>query len=115
MPGGRRLHHVGALAPGLLVAEGDLAHRYLHDTSLWNASISANVNYRISRGLSIDIRSRYALIEDQLFISAAGLSEEDILLGRFSRPTDFEYSLRVGLTYEFGSIFNNVINPRFGN
>ena len=26
----------------------------------------------------------------------------------------FEYNLRVGFSYTFGSIFSNVVNPRFG-
>ena len=70
------------------------------------------MNFRITQGLSLDIRGNYSLIEDQLFISASGLTDEEILLGNFQRPTDFSYSLRVGITYEFGSIFNNVVNNR---
>jgi hypothetical protein len=30
-------------------------------------------------------------------------------------PDDFAYSFRVGLSYEFGSIFNNVVNNRFNS
>ena len=90
------------------------AEQYLHDTSLWNASLSGNLGFRISRGLELNLRGEYSLIEDQLFISGQGLSNEEILLGQFDRPTDYEYSIRVGLTYAFGSIFNNVVNNRFG-
>ena len=52
-------------------------------------------------------------IEDQLLISREGLSDEDILLGRFERPTDMTYELSFGLSFEFGSIYNNVVNNRF--
>jgi hypothetical protein len=86
--------------------------QYLHDTQFWNARINANTNFRLTQGLSLNIRGDYSLIEDQLFISAGGLTDEEILLGNYDRPTDFEYSLRVGITYEFGSIFNNVVNNR---
>lgn len=86
--------------------------QYLHDTQFWNARIDANTNFRLTQGLSLNIRGNYSLIEDQLFISAGGLTDEEILLGNYDRPTDFEYSLRVGITYEFGSIFNNVVNNR---
>lgn len=86
--------------------------QYLHDTQFWNARIDGNMNFRITQGLSLNLRGNYSLIEDQLFISAGGLTDEEILLGNYDRPTDFEYSLRVGITYEFGSIFNNVVNNR---
>ena len=46
-------------------------------------------------------------------ISREGLSDEDILLGRFERPTDMTYELSFGLSFEFGSIYNNVVNNRF--
>ena len=90
------------------------AQQYLHDTGLWNLSFYGNLSFRVSRGLNLTIRADYALIEDQLFVSRSGLTDEEILLGQFDRPTDFDYSIRVGLTYEFGSIFNNVVNNRFG-
>ena len=89
--------------------------QYLHDTSLWNASLSGYLSFRISRGLNLSIRGEYSLVEDQLFISGEGLTDEEILLGQFARPTDFESSIRVGISYEFGSIFNNVVNNRFGS
>ena len=28
--------------------------------------------------------------------------------------TDFNYSLSVGFSYSFGSVYSNVVNPRFG-
>jgi hypothetical protein len=88
--------------------------QYLHDTSLWNASLSGNLSFRVSRGVNLSIRGEYSLVEDQLFISRKGLTDEEILLGQFERPTDYEYSIRIGISYEFGSIFNNVVNNRFG-
>ncbi len=29
-------------------------------------------------------------------------------------PTGYSYYANFGITYRFGSIFNNVVNPRFG-
>ncbi len=89
------------------------ASQFLHDLELWSASLSGGLEFRIFRGLNLDVNGDISLIEDQLFISAEGLTEEEILLGRFERPTDFTYQLRVGLSFEFGSIFNNVVNNRF--
>ncbi len=87
--------------------------QFLHDLDKWNVSLSTDVEVRIVRGLSLEIRGDLALIEDQLFISAEGLTLEEILQGRFERPTDYSYELSVGLSFEFGSIYNNVVNNRF--
>lgn len=98
---------------GNLTASVD-ASQYLHDTSLWNVRLYGNMSFRVTRGLNFSIRGDYSLIEDQLFVSRQGLTDEEILLGQFDRPTDYEFSLRVGINYEFGSIYNNVVNNRFG-
>ena len=87
--------------------------QFLHDGSKWNLSLSGDLELRIVRGLNLDLRAELQLIEDQLFISREGLTNEDILLGRFERPTDSMYELSAGLSFEFGSIFNNVVNNRF--
>lgn len=87
--------------------------QYLHDLSLTNVAIEGGLEFRILRGLSLEVDGEIQWIEDQLFISAEGLSDEDIFLGRFDRPTDFRYELTIGLSFEFGSIFNNVVNNRF--
>ncbi len=87
--------------------------QYLHDAGKWSLSLSGDIEFRIVRGLELDVGADLEFIEDQLFISRAGLTDEDILLGRFERPTDRTYQLSVGLSFEFGSIYNNVVNNRF--
>jgi len=44
-----------------------------------------------------------------------GASFEEILLQRRELATSYSYFASVGLSYSFGSIFSNVVNPRFGN
>ena len=87
--------------------------QFLHDPGLWNVSLFGNLEFRIFRGLELELRGGLDFIEDQIFISAEGLTPEEILLGRFERPTDFSYFLEVGVGFEFGSIYNNVVNNRF--
>jgi hypothetical protein len=87
---------------------------YLHDFSLHRASISGRINLRIVRGWDLNVRGSFARIKDQIFLPAAGIPEEEILLRRRALGTDFEYNLNFGLTFRFGSIFNNVVNPRRG-
>jgi hypothetical protein len=45
---------------------------------------------------------------------ALGAAEtpEDVILRRKQFQTDYSYRASIGLTYRFGSMFNNVVNPR---
>jgi hypothetical protein len=45
----------------------------------------------------------------------AGATTEEVLLRRRELATQFQYFTSFGLNYTFGSIYNNVVNPRFGN
>ena len=73
------------------------------------------VEMRLVRGLSIFVHASASRIRDQLFLPREEASEEDILLRNRRLPTSFEYNVSLGLSYTFGSIFNNVVNPRFGS
>jgi hypothetical protein len=44
-----------------------------------------------------------------------GASLEDVLLMRKQLATSYEYYFSIGLSYTFGSIYSNVVNPRFGS
>ena len=89
--------------------------QFLHDLSKWSVSLNGDLELRLLRGLNLDVGGSVEWIEDQIFISREDLTDEEILLGRFERPTDSAYSFRIGLSYEFGSIFNNVVNNRFNS
>jgi len=54
-------------------------------------------------------------VRDQLSLCKGDASLEDILLSKKQLATNHEYFLSVSLSYTFGSIFSNVVNPRFGN
>ena len=89
--------------------------QFLHDVEKWSVSLNGDLELRLFTGLNLDLGGSVEWIEDQIFISREGLTDEEILLGRFERPTDSAYSFRIGLSYEFGSIFNNVVNNRFNS
>jgi hypothetical protein len=44
-----------------------------------------------------------------------GATAEEVLLRLRRLQSGYEYDLQVGLTYTFGSIFNTIVNPRFGS
>jgi hypothetical protein len=41
-------------------------------------------------------------------------TDQEILTRQFAQETTHQYFVNFGLSYTFGSIFNNVVNPRFG-
>ena len=88
---------------------------YLHDWTKNNVSLNAFLDLRIAKGLSLNFGGGGAIVHDQLGLVKGGATQQDVLLRLRELETQFEYFTSFGLTYTFGSIYNNVVNPRFGN
>jgi len=86
--------------------------QYFHDSSTHRVDTSLGANVRVFRGLDFNISGGFSRIQDQFFLSAEGLTPEDILLRRGQRETDSRYHFRMGFSYRFGSKLANVVNPR---
>lgn len=99
---------------GSIIASFELSS-FLHDVERHRADLFAGLEIRLFRGLNLDLRGSVARIKDQLFLPREDIPEEDILLRRRQLGTDFEYFIDVGFSFIFGSIFNNVVNPRLGD
>lgn len=89
------------------------ASHYLHDFDLYNRSLQGNVSYRITRGVNIFANADISWLTDQIFLEAEGATDEEALLNLRRQATDTQYGFSVGLQFQFGSIFNNVVNNRF--
>ena len=89
------------------------AVQYLDDLSAHRVDTFLSFEYRLFRGLSLDLFGQFSRIKDQFYLPAGGLSEEEILLERRQRETDYLFDIGIGFTYRFGSKFANVVNPRF--
>jgi hypothetical protein len=87
---------------------------YFHDLSKYRLALDAEASLRLYKGLSLEIFGSASRIHDQLSLSKQGASYEDILLMRKQLATSYQYGFSVGLSYTFGSIYSNVVNPRFG-
>ena len=87
---------------------------YFHDFNKNNVSAFSSLNLRIFEGFSIRLFGSVSIIHDQLSLPKLGATAEEILLQRKQLATTYNYYASVGLTYTFGSIYNNVVNPRFG-
>ncbi len=88
---------------------------YLHDFSENNLGLRAHIYYRIYKGLSVSLETRANLIHDQRNLAKGDATEQEVLTRQRALKTSYSYSLELGLSYSFGSIYNNVVNPRFGN
>ncbi|NLJ42490.1 MAG: DUF481 domain-containing protein [Bacteroidales bacterium] len=88
---------------------------YLNDWSKNNLSIDGYVDVRLAKGLSVNFGGGASLIHDQLGLVKGGATQEEVLLRRKELATQFQYFTSFGFTFTFGSIYNNVVNPRFGN
>lgn len=87
---------------------------YFHDLEKYSIDVSGSLNVRLFRGFSVRVAGNYSWIRDQLFIAAGGATDEEILLRQRQLETSYRYFTSFGIEYRFGSIFNNVVNPRFG-
>jgi hypothetical protein len=88
---------------------------YLDDWSKNNLSLDGYLNLRIAKGLSVNFGGGASLIHNQLNLVKQDLTYDQILLQRKEIATQYQYWTSFGFTYTFGSIYNNVVNPRFGN
>jgi hypothetical protein len=87
-------------------------HLNRHDQ--YRASVSGSTEVNLFKGLSFNVLARYDKINDQISLRKGSASTEEILLRQRQLGTDYSYSFAVGVSYRFGSIFNTVVNPRFG-
>ena len=88
---------------------------YFHDFSKNRVELGGYITIRLLKGLSIRVHGSAARIHDQLSLRKGDLSEADILLQLTELETDYNVRGEIGVTYTFGSIYNNIVNPRFGS
>jgi len=86
---------------------------YFFDWSYSRLTFNTSTSLRIIKGLSLSISGSASLIYDQISLPLGNTSLEDVLLRRKMQATDYQYYTSIGLSYTFGSIYNNAVNPRF--
>jgi hypothetical protein len=55
----------------------------------------------------------FSLIRNQLSLVQGEASLEEVLLRQRELARNFNYFADFGVSYTFGSFFNNIVNPRF--
>jgi hypothetical protein len=85
---------------------------YFHDINRYRVELFSRLSVRLFRGLSLYFSGGVERINDQLSLPRGNATLEEILLQRRQLATDYTVDGRIGLSYTFGSIYNNVVNTR---
>ncbi len=91
-----------------------LASAYMNDYSKNRLTLNGYVRVRLFKGFSLRLSGSVARIHDQLSLVKGEMDEAEVLLRIREMATNYRASGRIGIVYTFGSIYNNVVNPRFG-
>jgi hypothetical protein len=90
------------------------ASQFLNEPSKYRIDGYAGMNWRIVRGLNLGFDMGYTKLRDQLNLKRGTASQEEVLLRLRQLATGYYYYGSVNISYTFGSVFSNVVNPRFG-
>jgi len=85
---------------------------YLDNFSQHRLELFSRAEIRLFRGFSLDIQGSAARVKDQVYEPKEDIPDDDVLLRRRELGTDYQLSFEIGFSYTFGSVFNNIVNPR---
>jgi len=89
---------------------------YFHDFEKNKLELGGSIRIRIVKGLSVELRGGIARIRDQLsLVKGEEATAEEVYLQLRELATGYNIDAGLSFTYTFGSIYNNIVNPRFGN
>jgi hypothetical protein len=90
------------------------ASQYLHDLSKFRVELFGEFEVRLFRGLSVNAFGGVDFIRDQINLAKGGLSQSDVFLRLRELRTNYRFFTGFGVSYRFGSKFDNIVNPRYG-
>ncbi len=97
------------------ISVGTEAKNYLNDFVNISYRVFTYTNLRLFKGFSLNLFADYSRLGKQITLPFLGATREEVLLRRKQLETSYNYYAYVGISYSFGSIFNNAVNPRFGS
>ena len=86
---------------------------FIYNTDLYAISLRGDLSFRVFRGLNLNAEGGIGWVHDQIYLSAQGATDAEALLNLRQRAQDFNYEFQVGFSFQFGSVYNNVVNNRF--
>jgi len=97
---------------GTASAALDTSH-FLNRSGNYRITAYGGMDVRLFKGFSLNLDGRIARRRDQMSLRRGTASVEEILVRQRELATDYSYDIGFGVSYSFGSLFNNVVNPRF--
>lgn len=88
---------------------------YLNDLSKSRLTFYPQADVRVIKGLSVNLFGEYSVVHDQIYLPKGDLTREQVLLRQGQAATSYTAYLYLGISYTFGSMLNNVVNPRFSS
>jgi hypothetical protein len=91
------------------------ASQYLHDLTKHRIEFESKLSFRLWEGFSLWTAGTVSIVHDQLGLPKSGATPEQVLLHRKELETSYYYYGGIGISFTFGSIYSNIVNPRFGD
>ncbi|HEC41288.1 MAG TPA: hypothetical protein ENI20_00480 [Bacteroides sp.] len=91
------------------------ASNYLNDLAKNRIEFGGRISVRIAKGLSFRVYGSVARVRDQISLTKGELTQAEVLLRLQEVATGYYYYSGISISYTFGSIYNNIVNPRFGH
>ncbi len=88
--------------------------QYFHDLSKYELDLFGMINMNLLKGLSMYVAGGGGRYHNQLGLVRGAASLEEVLLQRRQLESSYSYFVMAGVSFTFGSIYTNVVNPRFG-
>ena len=88
---------------------------YFNDFKKNRLQVFGQLSLSLFEGMSVNLFGSVSMIHDQLSLPMGGATPDEILLRQKELATQYSYFASIGLSYTFGSIYNNIVNPRFGS
>jgi len=89
------------------------ASHFFQDFSKNRVEFDTDVSISLFKGFSLSVSSGLSMIHDQLSLPKEDVTTEDLLLQRQELETEYRFWGVIGFSYSFGSMYNNIVNPRF--
>jgi len=87
---------------------------YFFDWKWNNYGFFGQGQFRIVKGLNFNFFGGFSIIHDQVELPKGNATQTQVLIRQRILRNTSDYFVGMGLSYRFGSIFNNVVNPRLG-
>ncbi len=92
---------------------GVFYNNYLHNWTQNYLGINGAISLKIIKGLNFGVYGNYDLQNNQINLRKGDVDIDQLLVQNRELFTSYNFYMRAGLSYRFGSTKNNVVNPIF--